>query len=561
MNNRLKSRLVFILITAAVFTALSLPVFSIGEESLPTEEISENMEETAATADELIQWLNLHKDNRGSLKLSANIELGDFSYIRYSEEPIQIDTGEFTIIAAGNVELLCTGLTLRGQGGENGVLRSAQGGRLSLSQLTVEAENGYPVYQEEGSGLVDDECTINGESYYAKTPFVWDWEPGIAIVSPGEKAHEVLPGSALGRVNRQGDITREEVSVNWDLVGMEDYEEARLRFDVSGSNPGYAGPGKPLCTVVYDDFPLTFTKISAQEQSWFYRVYGGFTKPEDGLPITVQQQYSFDGESWVLFCTTDIEGAYDGFSYEFARDEEEPHYWDTSVNPQIYIRLMWESEDSAYYSNVLRLSAENFGQVEDIGGNRGGGTQLPGISEPSDPPMQLLPPSKEPPQVTPAPSQEPPTSSPAPSKKPPQVLPTPDEESYPPSPVPGEVTALPSSTPGQGSQANQGESSHREEPLSSTGSESSREEAKPAAELGTEAPSPSPGTPRPVQEVNAEPQPSAPIKSQPELPPGKSGPEFWAVVAGAAAGIACLLLAVIILSPKMRKSFARRFLK
>lgn len=377
--------------------------------------------DTATTAEELLEWLQEHENSEGTLMLTADIFLDDLLYIKNSTKKITIDTGEFSIVAMGEVELAHFGLTVRGLGGEKGVFRAAEGGRLSLSHLTMEAEEGFAVYQEEGAGLVITQCALEESAvHYAETPFVWAWSFSLAVVGPGQTAADVLPETAeAAGVNRLGKMSREKVPVVWELAGHESSEEQRLRFNAVGSTPGFAHDSAPVCTVVYDDFPLTFLNVKAKkrEGGWgeSYLFIGTFSIPEDRLPITITQDYSLDGENWTVCEEKEIEDPDGTFGISFSVGTTEMQRF-----PDLFIRLSWDDGGTVYYSNVLRFARDNLEESEDHGGNRGGGTDI--VNPPESPEPELPPitsePEPAPPPITSEPETVPPpvTLPPAPSQ-------------------------------------------------------------------------------------------------------------------------------------------------
>lgn len=386
----------------------------------------------ASTGEELLAWLEEHKNSEGTLKLTADVYFDDFVYVNIFTKNVTIDTGEFSIIFTGWVEFLCPGLTIQGHGGENGVLRAAKGSTLSIGHMIVKAEEGVAVFQEEGAGLVMTECNLDENAvHYAETPFVWEWKTMVAVAKPGQNAADVLPKMAEAYdVNWRGQMSKEKVPVIWELAGHETSQEQRLRFEAVGSTPGFAYSSAPVCTVVYDDFPLTFLEVSASKSgggrgnSYWFRFT--FSKPEDRLPITVTQEYSFDGENWLIYEENEVKSPNTSLGISVSED-----MCDIQSYPDLYIRLSWNDSGTVYYSNVLRYSRDNLAECEDRGGNRGGGTDIMNPPEPPepDPKPETTPPGSSKPEATPPGSSNPEmTPSPEPSEPetltPAETLPT-----------------------------------------------------------------------------------------------------------------------------------------
>lgn len=355
-----------------------------GDTSLPEQEA-----DTAATGEELLDWLYENEDVGGTLTLTEDIFLQDVSYTGYQgAPPITIDTGEFSIRATRDVAIISNSLTIRGSGDGQGVLRACTGGKLALSYLTVEADEGLAIFQEEGAGFASDNCTIKGDIRYADAPFAWRWKQGLAVVKPDGLAADSMPASLEVLVNRNGGTgSWEEIPVTWELEGHEDAQKGRQRFTVRGTLKGMMSATAPACTVVYDDYPLTFLNVSGEKLSggrgYIYQFQGKFSMPEDRLPIIVVQEYSFDGTDWRLFEEKDFPSVNISFKVKIsARD------WDTENNPDIFIRMRWDDEGTMYYSNVMSFAADNLAEGQDRGGNRGGGTDItdpPTVPNP-DPP-------------------------------------------------------------------------------------------------------------------------------------------------------------------------------
>ena len=379
------------------------------------------VEDTVSTGEELMEWLSSHKDIGGAVKLTDDISLGDFYYARSRDaDAVTVDTGVFSITADGYVYLQATSpLMIRGIGGEQGVLRSSgMGSLLHLNSLVLESEDGYAVFQEEGTGFISENTVVSGEVHYADRPFVCEWEPALTVVERGKTLDAgMLPATLSARVNRQGQVTHfyEDVPVTWDLAGHEEDQKMRRRFTVPGMFVDMASQNAPVCTLAYDDFPLTFLDVNVRKTmgTWgdSYRLTGSYSKPADRLPITVQQEYSFDRENWTTYQETTATSPSSGFSISlFVRKE------DLERVPEFFIRLCWNDDKTVYYSNILRFDVDSFEANEEPGGNRGGGTD---IIDPPGPPETVPAPEITPPGTDPAPEITPPGTDPAPEITPP----------------------------------------------------------------------------------------------------------------------------------------------
>ena len=166
--------------------------------------------------------------------------------------------------------------------------------------------------------------------------------------------------------------------MSWNLEGTETQQAERQRFELQGSFVHAASAEPVQCTVVYNDYPLTFTDVQASIIGGQYTFQGGYTKPEEALPITVMSEYSFDNESWVTYEEKKVNNVYAGFFIAFRSEQR-----DKAAHSNIYIRLQWNDNGTQYFSNVLCYAADNLESAEDIGGSRGGGTSI--VDPPDEP--------------------------------------------------------------------------------------------------------------------------------------------------------------------------------
>ncbi len=389
MDNRKKGYILIILIIMCLPCPFSLAAAAAGEpSSTDMETVAET--ESVTTGAELIKWLEAHKNTGGMVKLADNVVLdGYYCYCPNAANTpeVFVDTDGYSITIAGEAEFWSVH-NLKFSGAKD-IFHVADGGLLMLSSVMVESGQ-YALWQEEGAGLVVDNCQISGDIHYADMPFVLnqDADYACAIVEKGQTAADVLVPEIKCTVNFQGQVRyHETVAVSWRLEGTEEQQERRLRFlaPVSVSD---AAVKEPLyCTVVYNDYPLTFTEVKAVDSGSLYLFRGGYTKPEESLPITVIFEYSFDGTDWKEFEKRNVSHASQGFFIGITKDE-----WDTAKNPFVYIRLQWQDGETPYFSNVLRYAAGDLGHAEDQGGNRGGGTSI--VNPPNEPqeyPLDKLP--------------------------------------------------------------------------------------------------------------------------------------------------------------------------
>lgn len=348
--------------------------------------------DTVSTADEFKAWLESHKNGGGSVKLTNDIVLKEFYFFvpnGANLPDIIVDTDTYTITAAGNISFFSDGhLIFRGKAGDGGIFRARRGGMLTLDGVIVEGsaegtDTLYAVWQEEGAGLLlgntFTECRVSGEIHYADMPFVTESASACVVVEKEQSAAGLLPTQIKCNVNYQGQIRyNEPTSVAWDLAGTEEHQEKRRRFQAQGFSSQAVFEVPPVCTVVYNDYPLTFTEVSAFMRDTVYYFQGDYTKPKGAFPLDVTAEYSFDNTSWIEGEKRTVTDDREGFQIYFSRDE-----WDKVQNPYIYIRLQGKKDDKTYFSNVLQYQANNMAVAEDLGGSRGGGTSI--VNPPDEP--------------------------------------------------------------------------------------------------------------------------------------------------------------------------------
>lgn len=359
---------------------------AIGPESEP-ELIQElaaapESEQTVSSGPALMEWLEAHKNIGGTVKLADHVVLdGEYSFCPsgINMPSVFVDTDQYTITVAGEIELLSDDhLFFSGQPDGKSILYVAEKGMLSMEGITVESKS-CALWQEEGAGLVVSDCYISGGIHYADTPFVIYQKSVCAIVETGQTLNEVLPTQISCSVNRQGDVSNNEwVPLSWNLEGTEKQQAKRRRFELQGSFLHAASAEPVQCTVVYNDYPLTFTDVRASIISGQYTFHGGYTKPEEALPITVISEYSFDGENWLTYEETKVVNSSTDFFIAFRLEQR-----DREALSNIYIRLQWNDNGTNYFSNVLCYAADDLESAEDIGGSRGGGTSI--INPPDEP--------------------------------------------------------------------------------------------------------------------------------------------------------------------------------
>lgn len=361
-------------------------------EDVKADDSQEAEPDTVSTADEFTAWLEEHKNGGGNVKLTNNIVLKEFYYFTPNGAnlpDIIVDTDIYRIIVAGNICFFSDGhLVFRGKANSEGIFHVNKGGVLTLDGVVVEgtaqgASPQYTLWQEEGAGLLIgntySECIVSGEIHYADMPLVTESASVCVIVEKGQSADGLFPVQVRCNVNYQGQVRYNElVPVSWNLTGTEEFQEKRQRFQVEGFSSQAAFEVAPVCTVVYNDYPLTFTNVDAFMRDKVYYFQGDYTKPQGMFPLIVIAEYSFDGKSWIEHEESTVTNDKEPFCIYFLRNQ-----WDQEQNPYIYIRLRGKKDDKIYLSNVLRYKADSMNVAEDLGGSRGGGTSI--VDPPDEP--------------------------------------------------------------------------------------------------------------------------------------------------------------------------------
>ena len=339
--------------------------------------------DSVSTGTALVEWLELHKNTGGTVKLADHVIMdGTYNYCPdgANKPSVLVDTGQYTITVTGEIDFLSDNqLTFSGQPDDKALFCVAEKGMLSMQGVAVESGQ-YALWQEEGAGLVVGGCRILGNIHYADTPFVVYQDAVCVVVEKEQTLHDVLPEQIICTVNRQGKLSyNEQVPISWELAESSKQQEQRRRFRLQGSFVQAASVEPALCTVAYNDYPLTFTEVRAAVSGSWYTFKGWYTKPEKSLPITVISEYSFDGENWIVNDEEYVTDPKASFLIAFKCDP-----CDLAAHPNIYIRLQWNDNGTPYFSNILCYAAGNLECMEDIGGSRGGGTS---ITNPPDEPQ------------------------------------------------------------------------------------------------------------------------------------------------------------------------------
>lgn len=377
--------------------ALPAEAITVSANALPTAPTAVSPSASNAEPDyvssskDLTSWLNSHMYSGGRARLTANITMdSSYLFVPYPNlPPLIVETDGYSIFVSADVELWSDGhLTFSGTGNAQGLFHVNQGGSLLLDGVAVEtlAENQdshYALWQEEGASLTVGNTfapsQITGNIHYAETPFVTDTDPVCVVVEKGQLLDELLPAKITCRVNYQGSyLEHEQVAVSWDMTDTQKQQSERQRFQAPGVFSLAQSHENPVCTVVYHDYPLTFTRADAFIRTGAYTFRGEYIKQEEALSAVTSPEYSFDGTNWISEGDHNTLNADNGFYISFPCNQ-----WDTAVHPYIHIRLRAQTGEQVYYSNVLRYAANHLDVEEDLGGSRGGGTNI--VDPPAEP--------------------------------------------------------------------------------------------------------------------------------------------------------------------------------
>lgn len=368
---------------------------TVSDNALPASPTTES--DCISSAAELTDWLHSHMYSGGRARLTGNITMeSSYAFIPYPNmPPLFVETDGYTIFVCTDVELWSDGrLTFSGTGNAQGVFHVEKGGSLLLDGVNVESaakdsDSQYTLWQEEGASLAVGQTfasgLIEGNIHYADTPFVTHTTPVCVVVEQGQFLDGLLPEQVMCRVNYQGAfLEHEPIAVSWNMADTRKQQDARQRFQAQGTFSQAQSGTQPVCTVVYNDYPLTFTKAEAFIRGSAYTFRGDYIKQESALSAMTSPEYSFDGKNWIREGEHNTLSADAGFYISFPCDQ-----WDTSAYPYIHIRLRADAEDQVYYSNVLRYTANHLDVEEDLGGSRGGGTNV--VNPPANPAGQEKP--------------------------------------------------------------------------------------------------------------------------------------------------------------------------
>lgn len=311
------------------------------------------------------------------LVCDITVEPGDsLSVTSMPRFPTQyLDAGDFTITVQGNLTLPYQ-LSITGQGGEEGIFRVARGGYLCLFGSEIEVKEGYAVWQEEGGIFAYYDAgrpMPPAEQLHLAPALAWPdsarygWEnQPVVVLREGDSPADLLPKTDLATVFANGvySETSTALAVAWDVQQAAEQFAAKRRFVLTGQYAGLQAFAPPTCLIVFmEDRPAAFTRLRVADSEGYIQVEGFFelAAPQGECRL----EYSTDGENWGA-CSPMV-WRQEGNTVYFVQEFEE-------VSFPLYLSIAVGEEGAARYSNVLALVEG--GSFTDVGGNRGGGTDL-----------------------------------------------------------------------------------------------------------------------------------------------------------------------------------------
>lgn len=405
-------------ILAVLLLFLIQPLCLATELSEDTTIFSEETEvstDTAGSFAELTAWLDSHKKVGGTLQLENDIVIEADQFYSFSGwvgyPTSYIETGEYSIYVSGMLELYPY-ISIRGVGGENGVIHVEQGGLL-MSGVPIIATEGCAIYQEEGAFLDISAEYVEGDIHFAEKPVAWPASdvaeyygnfkdtPIVVLPADEEITEASFPKTTPAYICVNGGYyyVMKDTPVIWDLEQYAESLEKRQRVLVTGEFPeeisAKATPAL-LVTFLAED-SATFLQCAASRSKDGEKLFIQLVVELDAPTLNYQYyqlEYSADNENWYpIGDNPEQDDCILNYNLVFSSEEEQPRYFSMSVTDSTWVTR---------YSDTIELNADGKIQAyigggrngeispgdteEDIGGGRDGET-LPG-----DPEDDVLPP-------------------------------------------------------------------------------------------------------------------------------------------------------------------------
>lgn len=358
----------------------------------------------ASSEQEFLRWLSANKTVGGHLYLTDDIVIrGTYDYVggvmmRYLK-PVTIHTSGYHIYVEGILSFDYCGyqLTVEGTGRKEGLIHVRTGGLLYLSMAHIRAaDQGKAVVTEPGGAVVIPEeegiaPRLEGGVDLDVRPFVirdqqsYDYES----IQPKEEAFHaaLLPEKEMVTLVYGTQTVQRELFLEWDVEAVRESLEKKERCRVKGRYTGTVvldGLGEidasscfsnevPVCSVVFSNegAAIRDSHVEIDQESGglilhlFYRVPG----PSAGIVCLVSEDA---GENWEILMEQKRqismkEWDMGGFSIPVGTYKE-----------QLFSIAVRYVDGREIYTEVVGLSDMTLVSRGEIGGNRGGGTDLNG---------------------------------------------------------------------------------------------------------------------------------------------------------------------------------------
>ena len=381
--------------------SFSVPMYSSASEIDTEENVG-----YAGTTSEFIEWLDNNKTVGGTLYLTQDIVIDrNMDYLggifHTQMKPVTIVTGPYSLYIQAEVCMdICYMLTIQGEGGSKGVIQVAPGGYLSISMLTIKAEDGFAVVQADGGALsmgTDDHApNMEGAVHFSQTPVLRDFTTNIPVVVMNREdgyQDNMLPVDGRVLVNYMGEDILITQEVRWKPEDVMESLDNKERTFVQGNYCGVlkdealpeidisqcADQTSLQALVVFAENDIAFLECSWMAFSWGgYQVLLECMYPQGASKLMLYSSRDA-GETWILEEEEDSLEGYD--SHTFVLNIED---W----NPYAY-KYCVEYQGKIYDSDAIILTENERVKSLEIEGNRGGGTEiLPPDKEPDQPPYQ-----------------------------------------------------------------------------------------------------------------------------------------------------------------------------
>lgn len=385
------------------------PVVDSGVPGDAPEEIITAWDEVGSFA-ELTDWLKSHQKIGGGVRLTNDIELPageryNYDGVQAYDPMLYIDVGEHSIYVGGHLQL-APYLDFFGKGGEDGIFHVKQGGYLSLVSdydytiLSVRAEEGYAIYQEDGAFLGCYTDDIIGGIRYPELAVAWpfsdvsefyghiEYFPVTVQPLEGEISEAYFPQTIRSYLcdNGESGYDTYDLPVSWNFAEFEEQLAARERFVLTGEYTGaVTALVQPACLVTFlREDAAVFLQCAAYKKGEDKLIFDMRIKLDD--PSRDHRlEWSIDGENWKRANAEDIDedndlAVTDEYLFWWIEEEDGIVKYEGSFNmaelPRYFSVATTDAEGRITYSDTIYLDGNDKVAGYDDGGNRGGGTGI-----------------------------------------------------------------------------------------------------------------------------------------------------------------------------------------